>query len=100
MTREEVKQKVIEIISEQVAYDQDDPITEEMTLDDLTMDSLDKVEVLMSLEEEYETNITDEDAERCVTVGDVVDLMDRILHPEVETTEVPASESDAEDTSK
>lgn len=99
MTREEVKQKVIEVISEQVAYEQDDPITEDMTLEDLTMDSLDRVEVLMSFEEEYDVNITDEDAEKCVTVKDVVDLMDRVLNP-AESKEVPASESDAEDTSK
>jgi len=99
MTREEVKQKVIEVISEQVAYDQDDPITEDMTLEDLTMDSLDKVEVLMSLEEEYDVNITDEDAEKCVTVKDVVDLMDRVLNP-AESEEVSASESDAEEASK
>ncbi len=99
MTREEVKQKVIEVISEQVAYDQDDPITEDMTLDDLTMDSLDKVEVLMSFEEEYDVNITDEDAEKCVTVKDVVDLMDRVLNP-AESEEVSASESDAEEASK
>lgn len=99
MTREEVKQKVIEVISEQVAYAQDDPITEDMTLEDLTMDSLDEVEVLMSFEEEYNVNITDEDAEKCVTVKDVVDLMDRVLNP-AESEEVPASESDAEDTSK
>lgn len=99
MTREEVKQKVIEVISEQVAYEQDDPITEDMTLEDLTMDSLDRVEVLMSFEEEYDVNIRDEDAEKCVTVKDVVDLMDRVLNP-AESTEVPASESDAEDTSK
>lgn len=99
MTREEVKQKVIEVIAEQVAYDQDDPITEDMTLDDLTMDSLDKVEVLMSFEEEYDVNITDEDAEKCVTVKDVVDLMDRVLNP-AESEEVSASESDAEEASK
>lgn len=99
MTREEVKQKVIEVISEQVAYDQDDPITEDMTLEDLTMDSLDKVEVLMSFEEEYNVNITDEDAEKCVTVKDVVDLMDRVLNP-AESEEVSASESDAEEASK
>lgn len=99
MTREEVKQKVIEVISEQVAYDQDDPITEDMTLDDLTMDSLDKVEVLMSFEEKYDVNITDEDAEKCVTVKDVVDLMDRVLNP-AESEEVSASESDAEEASK
>lgn len=99
MTREEVKQKVIEVISEQVAYDQDDPITEDMTLEDLTMDSLDKVEVLMSLEEEYDVNITDEDADKCVTVKDVVDLMDRVLNP-AESEEVSASESDAEEASK
>lgn len=99
MTREEVKQKVIEVISEQVAYDQDDPITEDMTLEDLTMDSLDKVEVLMSLEEKYDVNITDEDAEKCVTVKDVVDLMDRVLNP-AESEEVSASESDAEEASK
>lgn len=99
MTREEVKQKVIEVISEQVAYDQDDPITEDMTLDDLTMDSLDKVEVLMSFEEKYDVNITDEDAEKCVTVKDVVDLMDHVLNP-AESEEVSASESDAEEASK
>lgn len=99
MTREEVKQKVIEIITEQVDYVQDDPITEEQTLEDLTMDSLDMVEVAMALEETYNINISDDDAEKCHTVKDVVDLMDRILNPPA-TTEVPASESDADDASK
>lgn len=98
MTREEVKQKVIEIIKEQVDYVLEDPITEETTLEDLTMDSLDMVEVAMALEETYNVNISD-DAEKCHTVKDVVDLMDKILNPPA-TTEVPASESDADDASK
>ena len=99
MIREEIKQKVLEIISEQVAYE--GPISEETTLEDLTMDSLDKVEVLMALEEEYNFNIPDEDAEKCITVKDVVDVVDKaIISVLEESTEVPASESDAEDTSK
>lgn len=99
MIREEIKQKVLEIISEQVAYE--GPISEETTLEDLTMDSLDKVEVLMALEEEYNFNIPDEDAEKCITVKDVVDVANKaIISVLEESTEVPASESDAEDTSK
>ena len=101
MIREEINRKVLEIISEQVAYEGDSPISEETTLEDLTMDSLDKVEVLMALEEEYNVNIPDEDAEKCITVKDVVDVADKaIISVLEESTEVPASESDAEDTSK
>ena len=101
MIREEIKQKVLEIISEQVAYEGDSPIPEETTLEDLTMDSLDKVEVLMALEEEYNLNISDEDAEKCITVKDVVDVVDKaIISVLEESAEVPASENDAEDTSK
>ena len=64
--------KVREIIAEQLDVD-----TEEITLDtslikDLEADSLDAVEIIMALEDEYDIEIPDEVAEEFATVGDIV----------------------------
>ena len=68
----DIEQKVREIIAEQLGIS-DEEITKESTfLDDLGADSLDIVELLMALEEEFTIEIPDEDAEKMHTVGDVV----------------------------
>ena len=71
-----VLEKVKEVISEQLDVEDVDSITTETTfIDDLGADSLDIVELVMALEEEFDIEIPDSDAEKVVTVGDVVDYI-------------------------
>ena len=73
MTEQEVFEKLKEIIIEQLGVEDEAAITMEATfVDDLSADSLDIVELIMSLEEKFELEIPDEDAEKIATVGDVV----------------------------
>ncbi len=72
MTDEEIFEKLKGIIVDQLGVEES-LIKEEATfVDDLSADSLDIVELVMSIEEEFEMEIPDEDAEKIVTVGDVV----------------------------
>ena len=71
-----VLEKVKEVISEQLGIEDTDSITTETTfIDDLGADSLDIVELIMALEEAFDIEIPDADAEKVVTVGDVVDYI-------------------------
>jgi acyl carrier protein len=64
------------IVVEQLGVDEADVKPEASFVDDLNADSLDLVELIMSLEEEFGTEISDEDAERIRTVGDAVEYID------------------------
>ena len=68
-------EKVQEKIAEQLGIDTDDITMESSFIEDLGADSLDIVELLMALEEEFDIEIPDEEAEKLVTVGDVVDYI-------------------------
>ena len=68
-------QKVTDIIVEQLGVDPEKVKPEASFIDDLGADSLDIVELIMALEEEFDTEIPDADAEKVVTVGDVVDYI-------------------------
>ena len=75
MSSEEVFEKVKEIIVEQLGV-AESAVTEEASfIDDLGADSLDIVELIMALEEEFDIEIPDSDAENVVTIGDVVDYI-------------------------
>ena len=68
-------EKIKELIAEELGADAA-TITKETTFDeDLGADSLDIVELVMALEEEFDIEIPDSDAEKVVTVGDVVDYI-------------------------
>ena len=75
MNSEEVFDKVKEIIVNQLGVSDTAVTMEASFIDDLGADSLDIVELVMALEEEFDIEIPDEDAEKAVTVGDVVEYI-------------------------
>jgi len=75
MSTEEVFEKVKAIIVEQLGVAETAVEMDASFIDDLGADSLDIVELVMALEEEFDLEIPDSDAEKVVTVGDVVDYI-------------------------
>ncbi|MNP33037.1 Acyl carrier protein [compost metagenome] len=67
--------KVKEIIADKLSVNGDDITKESSFIEDLGADSLDIVELIMALEDELEMEIPDEEEEKFVTVGDVVDYI-------------------------
>ena len=67
-----VEQKVREIVCEQLGVGEDEVTPDASFIEDLGADSLDIVELVMALEEEYDMEISDEEAEKIRTVQDVI----------------------------
>ena len=65
-------EKITEILAEQLAADQDTMTMETKIAEELGADSLDLVDLLMSIEDEFDVEIPDEEIEKMKTVGDVV----------------------------
>ena len=76
MTREEVLDRIREHLATELEVDPGRIEESTRFREDLEADSLDLVELIMSLEEEFGTEISDEDAERIRTVGDAVEYID------------------------
>ncbi|MEN8757021.1 MAG: acyl carrier protein, partial [Desulfobacterales bacterium] len=70
-----VEDKVKKIIAEKLGVDMSEVIPEASFVDDLGADSLDLVELIMSMEEEFDTDISDEDAEKIQTVQDAINFV-------------------------
>jgi acyl carrier protein len=70
-----VEKRVKEIVAEQLGVDEAQVTNEASFMDDLGADSLDTVELVMALEEEFDIEISDEDAEKIQTVQDAVDYI-------------------------
>ncbi len=71
----DVDKRVKEIIVEQLGVNESEVNPEAKLIDDLGADSLDLVELVMALEEEYNLEISDEDAEKILTVGDAIEYI-------------------------
>jgi len=70
-----VERRVIEIIVEQLGVSEEEVTPEASFIDDLGADSLDLVELIMAMEEEFGLEISDEDAEKIQTVQDVINYI-------------------------
>ena len=71
----EVEEKIKKIIAEQLGVEEEEVLPEAKFVDDLGADSLDTVELVMALEEEFDIEIPDEDAEKILTVGAAIDFI-------------------------
>jgi acyl carrier protein len=70
-----VEDKIKKIIAEKLSVDLSEIVPEASFIDDLGADSLDLVELIMSMEEEFDIEISDEKAEELVTVKDAIDYV-------------------------
>lgn len=75
MDEKEIEEKVIAIVSEQMGVDKAELTRDTHFVNDLNADSLDTVELVMEFEDEFETSIPDEDAEKIQTVGAAIEYI-------------------------
>lgn len=75
------KNRVVEIIANQLGIDERDITPEASVVDDLGADSLDVVELVMALEEEFNLQIPDEEAEKITVVQNIFDYLGNALQP-------------------
>jgi acyl carrier protein len=78
-TLEEIKDKVVAIVSEQMGVDKKEITMETSFVRDLNADSLDTVELVMEFEDEFELSIPDDEAEKIQTVGQAVQHIHKAL---------------------
>jgi len=74
-----IQEKVVKVVSEQLGVREEEVKPEAKFVEDLGADSLDTVELVMALEEEFGIEIPDEDAEKATTVGNVINYIDTKL---------------------
>ena len=73
LTEQEIQEKVISIIADQMNIDKSEISRDTSFINDLNADSLDTVELVMELEDEFEMSIPDEEAEKIQTVGQAIE---------------------------
>lgn len=73
-----VRDRVIDIVAEQLGVSKDQISDETSFVNDLGADSLDTVELVMELEEEFDINIPDDAAEKIQTVGQAIDYIEKL----------------------
>ena len=74
-TATEIEEKVYQIVSEQLSVDKSELSRETSFVNDLNADSLDTVELVMELGDEFDLTIPDEDAEKLATGGDAIEYI-------------------------
>ncbi|MFC2163646.1 acyl carrier protein [Acidobacteriota bacterium] len=75
MEKTELLQKIKEIVADKLSISEDQVTEEASFIDDLGADSLDTVELVMALEDEFDMDIPDEDAEKLTTVGKAIEYV-------------------------
>jgi len=70
-----IEDKIRRIIADKLGLELEEIVTSASFVDDLGADSLDLVELIMTMEEEFDTDISDEDAEQLITVQDAIDYI-------------------------
>ncbi len=75
MTKEEILAKVKGVVAEKLAVGEDQVTSDAKFVEDLGADSLDQVELIMALEDEFDLKIPEADAEKLTTVGSAVDFI-------------------------
>lgn len=75
MTREEILTKVKGVVSEKLNVGEDQVTADAKFVEDLGADSLDQVELIMALEDEFELKIPEEEAEKLTTIGSAVEFI-------------------------
>jgi acyl carrier protein len=73
----DIAEKIKKIICEQLSVEEADVVPDASFVDDLGADSLDQVELIMAMEEEFDVSISDEDAETIRTVQDAIDYVNK-----------------------
>lgn len=77
--KESPEERIKKIVIEQLGVNESQVTKEAHFIDDLGADSLDTVELVMALEEEFEGEIPDEEAEKLTTVGSAVDYIEKMI---------------------
>jgi len=72
-----VEEKIKKIICEQLEVSEEDVVPGASFVDDLGADSLDQVELIMAMEEEFDISISDEEAEKIITVRDAIEYIEQ-----------------------
>ena len=73
----DIEEKVKKIVCEQLDVSEEDIVPEAILVDDLGADSLDQVELIMAMEEEFDISIPDDDAEQITTIQNAIDYVTR-----------------------
>ena len=76
-TTTEIEDKVYQIVSDQLSVDRGELARETSFVNDLNADSLDTVELVMELEDEFDMTIPDEEAEKLATIGNAIDYIQK-----------------------
>lgn len=80
LSREEIQEKVFAVISEVLSVDTSNISADTSLADDLAPNSMDKVELILTIEDEFGGTIPEDDIEKIVTVGDVLDYVENNLN--------------------
>lgn len=73
-----MRERIMELIAEQFNYKVEDLNLDMSFQDDLNADSIELVELIMSIEDEFELELQDEDLEKLQTIGDVIDYIEEL----------------------
>jgi len=72
-----IEEKIRKIICDQLEVNEEDVVPGASFVDDLGADSLDQVELIMAMEEEFDISISDEEAEKIATVQDAIEYVEQ-----------------------